>query len=270
MRYIILLLCLAACSSKKPSHFSGIAHTHAYHIHVGHRLNSKSTQEIEALIDDTFDRVNRLYNHWNPDSLLSTDSTAPELKPILSLAHSLHTLSEGRYDPTLGASIHLFKTEKVLPQKVYDLDGMLKGFVVDELIDKLTEMGYTDFYVEWGGEIAARGHHPSGRPWQVLVNKEVVSLTEGAFATSGAEEQMWDIEGAIYTHIMNPKTHRMLTIEEGKVSFVTVKAPSCALADALATACMACETPSESAAFAERMKEKHPVEFWIGQWQSQP
>lgn len=274
MPLILLLFFLFGCS-KAPSHFQGVAHTHSYHIQVGNPLTNYGRKDIENIISKTFEEVDALYNHWNPYSLLSTNPDAPKLKAILTLAHSFQVLTDGRYNPTLGAPIKTFKTKGVLPKESsapsYDLDGMLKGYVVDLLIEKLTQQRFCqNLYVEWGGEIRVIGKHPSGRKWHVLVDKEIVTLEDQAIATSGAQEQLWDIDGSTYTHIMNPLTSKMLKVEEGRVSFVTVKAPTCSLADALATACMTCETIEEASKFAKQMKEKYPVEFWIGIWHIKP
>ena len=179
-------------------------------------------------------------------------------------------ITKGRFDPGLGVQLRLFKISSKLPEgyypKVYDLDGMLKGFTIDRIIESLTEKGYKHMYVEWGGDIRVKGQHPSGRKWKILIDKEVIELEEGALATSGCEEQLWDIEDTTYTHIINPLTGAMLKIENGMVHKATVRAPTCALADALATAAMACEIFEDASVFADEMKKEYDVDFWIETW----
>ncbi|MBF5059163.1 FAD:protein FMN transferase [Candidatus Neptunochlamydia vexilliferae] len=250
--WLILFLALLFGCSKEPSHFQGVAHGHPYRIQIG---GSPNKTHVQALLEEIFEEVDTLYNHWNPDSLLSKNPDSPELQPILSLAHSFCTLTNGWYDPTLRGPIQTFKTQTA-HSPGYDLDGMLKGYVIDQIVEQLLSLGYTNLYVEWGGDLRVHGKHPSGRPWQILLNDEVVPLENGAIATSGCAEQTWDIDGTTYTHIINPFTQEMVGVG---IYSVTVRAPTCALADALATACMA----SGSETFADAMKEKLPVDFWI-------
>jgi|JI10StandDraft_1071094.scaffolds.fasta_scaffold01341_8 thiamine biosynthesis lipoprotein len=268
MRVLILSLLLLFGCSKGPTHFKGVAHTHPFHIQVGRSLSIKEREEIHQLIRTTFEEIDHHYNHWNPHSDLSKGILSMEVQAILSEAQSYYELTEGRYDPTLGAPVKYFKQtgnlpEKVLPQ-TYDLDGMLKGFTIDLLISRLREKGYDSLYVEWGGDLRVLGHHPKGRPWLVLLDNRPFPLENASLATSGCEEQLWKIGNALYTHIINPHTLKMLEVKKGEVHQVSVMAPTCALADALATACMTCGSLENASAFAEKIKKEYPeVEFWI-------
>lgn len=47
-----------------------------------------------------------------------------------------------------------------------DLNGIAKGWAVDKIAEALPS---SCCWVEWGGDIKVRGHHPSGRHWQVAV-----------------------------------------------------------------------------------------------------
>ena len=269
MRYLALLLLCFSCS-KSPTHFKGNAHTHPYHIQVGHTLTRAEKKEVHQLLKEAFEEVNTLYNHWNPKSLIRTDPHSSKLLPILFLAHHYKKLTKGRFDPGLGVQLKLFKTTSQLPSgyypRAYDLDGMLKGYTIDRIVEKLTEKGYRNMYVEWGGDLRVQGHHPKGRKWQVLIEDEVIELEDEALATSGCKEQIWEIDSHSYTHIMNPLTGEMLKVEEGIVHQVSVRAPTGAFADALATAAMACETFEEASAFADEIKEEYGVDFWIQTW----
>jgi len=267
---ILLLLVFLASCSKSNMHFKGVAHTHPYHIQIGHVLSSKEKEQVKEVIAKVFNEVDTMYNHWNPNSLLSKEPTSPKLLPILMLAHHYKKLTKGRFDPGLGVQLKLFKTHSKLPSgyypKVYDLDGMLKGFAIDRITSELTEKGYTNMFIEWGGDIRVQGHHPNKRKWKILVDHTPIEVEDGAFATSGCEEQMWDIEDTTYTHIIDPLSGAMLKVENGMVHKVTVKAPTCALADALATATMACGNFEDALKFAEEVKEEHDVAFWIQSW----
>ncbi|MCP5504701.1 MAG: FAD:protein FMN transferase [Chlamydiales bacterium] len=268
MRIILLFLLLLVGCAKKPTSIQGIAHTHPYHLQIGHSLSTSEKREISNLIHAVFVEIDEVYNHWNPHSELSRNLSTPKVKAILTLAHSFCKLTDGWYDPTLGQPIHNFKTKGILPTKpqtiVYDLDGMLKGFTIDLILERLMEKGYKNLYIEWGGEIATRGHHPKGRPWCVLVDEKPLDLINAALATSGCQEQLWKIKGRTFTHIIDPHSLEMLEVKSGQVHKVSVKAPSGSFADALATACMACGNLEKAYAFAKKIKKEYPeVEFWI-------
>lgn len=222
------------------------------------------------MLSEIFEEVDTLYNHWNPHSILSTEPSSPKLLSILFLAHHYKKVTKGRFDPGLGVQLKLFKTASKLPNgyypKVYDLDGMLKGYTIDKILDRLTQKGYAHIYMEWGGDIRVKGQHPNGRKWHILVGKQVIELEEGALATSGCKEQVWNIDNTSYTHIMNPLKGEMLKVEKGMVHQVTVRAPTCGFADALATATMACSSFEDASSFADEMKEEYNVDFWIESW----
>ncbi len=268
MRIALLFLIFLVGCAKEPTNFKGIAHTHPYHIQVGHLLSYKEKKEISLLIDDIFREVDDTYNHWNPYSELSLALFTPKVTAILALAHSFYELTEGWYDPTLGALIKIFKITGKLPTeslpKIYDLDGMLKGFTIDLILEKLQKKGYKNLYVEWGGDMAVKGKHPKGRAWRVLTNDKPLPLIDVALATSGCQEQLWEVGSTTYTHIINPHSLEMLEVKSGHVHKASVMAPTCALADALATACMACATLDKAYDFAKKIKKQYPeVEFWI-------
>ena len=268
MQLITLLAFLFFGCSKEPLHFKGTAHNHPYHVQIGHSLSKKEKKEIQRIIEETFLEIDTCYNHWNPNSDLSRGIQTEKVASILTLAHSFYELSEGWFNPKVGAPIKAFKQTGVLPTltlpEAYDLDGMLKGFAIDLIAQRLLNKGYKNLYVEWGGDLRVEGKHPKGREWQVLLNNQPFPLKSASLATSGCKEQLWKIGNATYTHIIDPHTLEMIEVKNGHVHEVSVKAPSCALADALATACMACGSLEKAHVFAKKIKIEYPeVEFWI-------
>lgn len=132
-----------------------------------------------------------------------------------------------------------------------DLSSIAKGHAVDLLCEYFTKIGCKHIYVEWGGEVRLKGGHPLKRPWIVGIKNPLkdsslhyiakIQLNDGAIATSGHEQQYWLIrqkDGTIkpYSHVINPKTLEPLDISSREILSCTIIAPSCALADALATA----------------------------------
>jgi len=121
--------------------------------------------------------------------------------------------------------------------------AVAKGHAVDLVASLLEKGGIENFLVNIGGEVFARGVKEDGSAWKVgiegarsvdgsSVAPEVVELTNEALATSGHTHRFFEQDGVRYSHILNPKTGRPVPINR---EAATVVAPSCALADGLAT-----------------------------------
>ena len=127
-----------------------------------------------------------------------------------------------------------------------DLASIAKGYGVDRVAALLRALGFANYLVEVGGEVFAAGVRLDGKPWRVGINRpradaaadevyKVVALNDRALATSGDYRNFYEIEGRIYSHIIDPRTGYPL--QNGVVS-ATVVADNCTLADGLATAVM--------------------------------
>lgn len=155
-----------------------------------------------------------------------------------------------------------------------DLGGIAKGYAIDLITERLNEAGFSDVYVEWGGEIRTSGIHPENRPWRVCVSSfgsldpacalAIIDLKDEAIASSGDYLQNWSLEGTTYFHIFDPKTGLPLIATEDTVASATVVAESCMLADVLATASMQFKTCEEAESWLEGLKGKVPrLQYWL-------
>ena len=121
------------------------------------------------------------------------------------------------------------------PDMQLDLGGIGKGFAADEAVALLAARRLSRCLVALGGDIAA-GDPPPQRPaWQVATTtapSALLLLSNGGVSTSGDTEQFVEIEGARYSHIVDPRSGMGLT---SRIE-VTVIAPDATTADALATA----------------------------------
>jgi thiamine biosynthesis lipoprotein len=128
-----------------------------------------------------------------------------------------------------------------------DLSGIAKGFAVDEVARALNDLGWTDFLIEVGGEVRARGRRPDGEIWRVGIERPdasgravqaVIALADRAMATSG-DYRSFRIErderegNERLSHVIDPRTGRPVSHPLASVSVVHTDA---ALADAWATA----------------------------------
>jgi thiamine biosynthesis lipoprotein len=127
-----------------------------------------------------------------------------------------------------------------------DLSSIAKGYGVDAVAGVLRDSGVADFLVEIGGEVLASGVRSDGKAWRVGINRpdpeagplevwKVVPLHDAALATSGDYRSFVLENGRRRSHVLDPRTGQ--PVSNGVVS-VSVLAPTCALADGLATAVM--------------------------------
>lgn len=263
-----------------------------YTVQVGKSLDIQESTEVEKIILSTFAEINSVYNNWNPQSEISKLNRLPashpcmlssELNDFLKKVDQFVKASEGRFDPTVLPLALLWKTAlteghlpreadisrtaesigwdkihvengifwKEHPLTAMDLGGVAKGYGVDLLVERLTDAGFSSIYVEWGGEIRVHGLHPQKRPWKIgIKGGETVELIDCAVATSGSYIQNWEVKGVQYTHIINPQSKCPLA--DSRLRSVTLIAPTCAEADAMATALMVIQSKETAECLAEK------------------
>lgn len=131
----------------------------------------------------------------------------------------------------------------------FNFSAIAKGYGVDLISAALRRGGCSDYMVEVGGEIRVGGCNPRGEAWRIQIDAPVsdtlraeharmavVALTDCAIATSGNYRNFHMVGDSVSGHTISPVTGRPV---QTSVLSATVKAPTCALADALATAAMA-------------------------------
>ncbi|KAA3613005.1 MAG: FAD:protein FMN transferase [Calditrichaeota bacterium] len=127
-----------------------------------------------------------------------------------------------------------------------DFSAIAKGFGVDVVAGLLEEKGYKNFLVEIGGEVVVKGKKGND-PWRIGVDQPLIEptvnrnfeailqISDVAVATSGDYRNYFVSGDSLYTHTIDPVTARPIV---NGVASVTVIAPNCTLADAMATAIM--------------------------------
>jgi thiamine biosynthesis lipoprotein len=127
-----------------------------------------------------------------------------------------------------------------------DFSAIAKGYAVDEVGNLLIKNGVSDFLVDIGGEVLAKGNSPRGDEWVVGINKPkegaamndvqtVVPIQNRAIATSGNYRNFYEVDGVKYSHTINPITGFP---ERNTLLSASVFADDCTTADAYATAFM--------------------------------
>ncbi|MEE8334979.1 MAG: FAD:protein FMN transferase [Candidatus Neomarinimicrobiota bacterium] len=127
-----------------------------------------------------------------------------------------------------------------------DLGSIAKGWGVDQIADFIQKSGGSDFLVEIGGEVRAKGRI-RGRQWRIGIDNpekgklpgqkinSVIQISDRALATSGNYRNYFEFKNKVYAHIIDPRTGYPA---ESNIVSVTVTGPTCTDADALATALM--------------------------------
>ncbi|WP_028583972.1 FAD:protein FMN transferase [Desulfogranum mediterraneum] len=238
--------------------------------------------EVEALLsrhqeESELSRLNR-------DKRLAQPSK--DLQAVLTLAEEISERSSGAFDITVLPLVELYRRnpspdagqlarilesvdhgavscssrQVVLGREnmALTLDGIAKGYVVDQGVQTLREQGCAQVYVEAGGDLMVAGGKPQDQPWRIGVRnprpgqqQERITLELSgptAVATSG-DYIHWYSQDLRHHHIIDPRTG----ISPPELASATVTAPSVALADGLATAAMVLG-PQEAVALLESME----------------
>ncbi len=213
-----------------------------------------------------------------------------EFKEVFDYAQEIYRKTDGYFDPTVGNLVNAYgfgadgTKEKVPNQKTIDsllqfvglykmdmvpatgtdsfyvtsqqegifleFNAIAKGTLVDYIARMLANNGITNYLVEVGGEVTARGKNLERKqPWSVgiadptqerdgLEFLAAVNLEDKAMAGSGnfRKFKIDETSGQEYVHTINPLTGQAVPSE---VLGVNVIAENCTLADGYATAFMA-------------------------------
>ncbi|MDE7396683.1 MAG: FAD:protein FMN transferase [Muribaculum sp.] len=210
----------------------------------------RCSQDINRISDGAYDpTLGPVIDLWGfgPAGLRTKTPTSEQLDSAL--------MSVGIADCALDSTGILIKKS---PSTRFDFSSIAKGFGCDLVADLLSRNGVENYIVEIGGEVVVKGKSPRNAPWRVMVDAPigendtivhdgiaVVKLTEGALATSGDYRNFHIMDdGVNATHIINPATGMPAHSE---ILSVTILAPDCMVADALATACSVLSVDSAKA-----------------------
>jgi len=187
---------------------------------------------IGRLSHGAFDvTVGPLVNAWGfgPDG----EQTPPDAETTAALR-----LRVGLDKLSLGAGT----VTKARPDVYIDLSAIAKGHGVDRIAATLESLGHSEYLVEIGGELRARGLNRTERHWRVGIEKpdpearalmEIVALDDASLATSGDYRNFYEKDGKRISHTIDARTGRPI---EHRLASVSVVHPSCATADGMATA----------------------------------
>jgi len=152
------------------------------------------------------------------------------------------------------------RIKKRIPNLYCDLSSIAKGHGVDKVSLFLEKIGQSNYMVEIGGEVRAKGKNNRNEKWKIGIStplgvglQKVISITNVSVATSGDYLNYFEKDGIRYSHLINTKTGKPII---HNLASVTVLHKECSFADAYATA-INVMGPDEGFEFA--LEKKLPV-----------
>lgn len=273
-----LALCATSGRAAAPmAHWTGIAMGAGASMTLA-GIDQSAAAPVFAAMEVEIARLESIFSLYRPDSELvrlnaAGHLTAPsaDLLNVLSLSQSVWAASGRVFDPTVqplwmamakGEDSGTQDQARALvgwqhlrwdvgevrltrPGMALTFNGVAQGYITDKIAALLGAQGFGDILVDMG-EIAARGHHGSGRPWRAGIAApdgrlvRHLHLTDRAIATSAPMGTVLDADGR-RGHILDPGRTATLV----QTQLCTVSAPRAAMADALSTAC--CLLPAAKA-----------------------
>ncbi|MDA0667931.1 MAG: FAD:protein FMN transferase [Planctomycetota bacterium] len=215
----------------------------------------QEAQRISALTKGAFDAtVMPLVDLWGfgPAETSPTAPTKEQIAEALSRC-GYSNLAFTEEDPRV-----MVKTTAGLR---LDLSAIAKGYGVDAMCAVLDAANHENYLVEVGGELRVKGVSIDGTPWRIGIDtprdmtlpgtqlQGAIEVGGIAIATSGDYRNYRELNGKRISHIIDPRTG--YPVNHGLAS-VSILAPTCLEADALATACMVLG-PEQAMALIERL-----------------
>jgi thiamine biosynthesis lipoprotein len=231
-------------------------------------------ERLERILSD-YDPASELSRLSAAAPMPEAVPVGPDLWRVLARAVEIRDATGGGFDPTVGPLTKLWRQARrtgrmpppeklaaaaaavgpealvlVPPNQVLlprpgtrlDLGGIGMGDAVDRAVDVLRGLGIRAALVDASGDVGALGAPPGAAGWRVEVAasgrreggeaRECLVIADAAVTTSGDAFQAVEIDGIRYSHIVDPRTGLGVV---GPAA-ITVIAPDCTTADALATA----------------------------------
>lgn len=280
----IVFVTLTACSWQKAKYVFNEGEIFGTYYHISYK--SPKGNDFADDIHTELNKLDLSLSTYKTESVLSkVNSNRPVqldsfFLTVYNKAEEVSSITYGAFDATVAPLVNVWgfgfrKKESVTPQLIdsieqfvgyskvklengqivkdddrvmLDFSAIAKGFAVDAVGNLLAAKGCTDYMVEIGGEVVAKGVNKSGHIWRIGINEPndnepvnpseleaIILLEDKAVATSGNYRNFYIENGVKYAHTINPKSgypvnHSLLS--------TTVIANDCMTADAFATAFM--------------------------------
>lgn len=285
--FLLIFIAISCDKQEQKSYqkFEGIAFGTSFHI----TFEGQEGLITEKSIDSIIHRVNKSLSTYIPNSDISRinrgDTTViidNLFKEVFEKSSIIFQETEGFFDPTIGTMVNAWgfgpgeqikemnqstidslmqfvgfdkvqisnnQLVKKYPETFLDFNANAKGYGVDRIGRYLEEKRISNYLVEIGGEIRARGVNSRGALWRVAIEKPnfdgtrsfqtIVSLDDESIATSGnyRKFKVDSLSGEKYAHTIDTKTG--YPTKSNLLSASVIGKIDCADVDAYATSFMA-------------------------------
>ncbi|MFO1368305.1 MAG: FAD:protein FMN transferase [Marinagarivorans sp.] len=237
------------------------------------------TQELNRLDQAISNyRPDSAIEQFNSQTTTEAVEVSAEIVQLIEIARSVNKASMGCYDLTikplfdlwgfknnvftppseqaLAETLKLVGMDKLetldkthLRKKIaslrVDLSSIGQGYSISTIAAILEAQQITNYIVEIGGELKARGQKPGNKPWRIALEKPLSneqkiekiavfnSIEPMAMMPSGTYHHYFDADGKRYSHILDARTGKPITHTSASA---TVLNPDPTLADAWSTA----------------------------------
>ena len=280
--FIISALLLISCKEQpKKTNYSGITQGSYFSI----TYYDESGRTFESEFDSIFDAVENSVSLWDENSIIRKVNRNEDVvvdkvfRDNFEWAKKASEFSDGAFDATIGPLVAAWgfhykkememtpamvdsirqlvdfkkieiidnKIVKAKPNMTLDFNAVAQGYTADLIGTFLEEKGVTNYLVDVGGEIMARGGKPNGENWIIGIEKPSenydsernvqlkITLKDKGIVTSGNYRKYIEKDGVRYSHSIDPKTG--YPVPQNLLS-ATVIADNAAWADCLASICM--------------------------------
>ena len=281
---ILFIIVVFGCQQPVPKYIynDGIIHGAPYHV----VYKSPAGEDFHAEIDTLLKNLNLIFSTYEKESTISkvNRNEEVELDSVFTKAFKqsvkIAELSGGAFDISCGPLVNAWgfgpeERKMMTPEKIDSLlqitgfqkvkleEGLVikenpnmklnmnaigDGLFCDRVAQLLEQKKCTDYLVEIGGEVVAKGKNEKGNIWTIGINKPVdentfvnneivakIQIENKSMATSGNYRNFYIEDGKKYAHTIDPKTG--YPVEHSLLS-ATVLADNCTSADGFATAFM--------------------------------
>ncbi len=248
--------------------------------HPGRFDAERLLRAAEAALDEV-GHWDDVLSDWNPDTPLSRLNTAaagtlvtldPDLAAWLDHARAMHTVTNGAFDPAVGALVSAWGLRSRAPSRpdaetltrardasglarvLVSADGRVsrshhdlrldpggsgKGWALDRAAEVLADHGVERALLSFRSTLLALGPPADAPSWPIPIVHDGdgslaarVELTRGALSVSAGGFSTFDDGGTERGHVLDPATG--VPVEAARLAWV--RHPSAATADALSTA----------------------------------
>ena len=222
--------------------------------YVSNSIISQVNNGLNVPLDEHFIKVFKTAQFWSNETKGMFDCTIFPLIEAWGFGNTLPTYLDSSDVKILLSKIGFQNitiqgdTILVNPKEMkLNFNAIAQGYTVDVIAEFLHSKNITNYLIELGGELRAKGVNSNGKAWIVGIDKPsnkidqndrfqvVLNLKDKSLATSGNYRKYYIQDGKVFSHTIDPISgypaqHSLLS--------ATVLASDCMTADAVATALM--------------------------------